>query len=468
MRRLIAAAVVALALVAGAVVSGAPAQASSAAAVYPVVNGNRLVNSRTGQTFVPHGVNWPSFEYACQQGWGYDQGGDTLAAAQAMVSWHINTVRIPMNEGCWLGYGLGSADGTHLTEEGYRAELTNWVGILNSVGIVTILDLHYSAPDGEDAYGQYPMADEDHSPAFWASVATEFAGDRSMMFDAFNEPYSIWDDATNSLSYELTWNCWENGGPSCTAPDVGENQQPDGHGTYQIAGMQELVTAIRNAGAAQPIMLGGIDYSNDLTGWIAHEPDDSLHNLVVSWHNYPGQDCDTIGCWNSEIVPVATVVPVVAGEFGETDGGNTFMTRFMNWADTHGIGYLPWAWWDVPASEDKDAALYALYQGSNFTPKYPEGTAYHSHLLALPGASNGVAGIGSGSALTGNAPPVPPTQRRTDVPEPARQGPSEATADSTTAILTGAGDNLGTPASRELARLLADAPPTSATFCAYG
>ena len=33
-----------------------------------------------------------------------------------------------------------------------------------------------------------------------------------------------------------------------------------------------MVAAVRGAGAAQPIMLGGLNYSNDLSGWLAHKP----------------------------------------------------------------------------------------------------------------------------------------------------------------------------------------------------
>jgi hypothetical protein len=62
----------------------------------------------------------------------------------------------------------------------------------------------------------------------------------------------------------------------------------------------------------------------------------------------------------------------------------------MNWADEHGIGYLPWAWWNADGTKDDttgDAGLYALYQGTNFAPHAPAGTNYKAHLaaLAVPG-----------------------------------------------------------------------------------
>jgi endoglucanase len=275
------AAVLFLALVAALVGIAQPA-AATASAPTPVVVGNRLVDTRTNSTWVPHGVNWPSFEYACSQGWAYSQNDDTAAAATAMASWGINAVRVPLNSNCWLG--LDASD--YGNAAGYRAAVAAWVNILNAHGMVVILDLHWSAPTGAHALGQWPMADSNSIP-FWTSVATAYASDPSIIFDAFNEPYSIWNNATSSYSFQLSWACWENGG--CQAPLVTTNQAPvtgPGAGSYTVAGMVQLVAAIRAGHAAQPIMLGGLNYSNDLSGWLAHKPSDP--QLVASWHNYPG------------------------------------------------------------------------------------------------------------------------------------------------------------------------------------
>src|SRR4051794_12124231 len=67
----------------------------------PVVDGNRLVDRRSDTTFVPRGVNWSSFEYACAQGWGMSSldtlGGDAAGEeAAAIASWDANTVRLPL------------------------------------------------------------------------------------------------------------------------------------------------------------------------------------------------------------------------------------------------------------------------------------------------------------------------------------------------------------------------------------
>ena len=80
-----------------------PAPSSAAGPRLKVV-GNQIVDSRSGQVFVPRGVNWPSFEYACKDGYGYSNSanrrtvGPDAAGAALIVSWHINTVRIPLNQ----------------------------------------------------------------------------------------------------------------------------------------------------------------------------------------------------------------------------------------------------------------------------------------------------------------------------------------------------------------------------------
>ena len=50
--------------------STAPGDDRSQAA-HPVVDGNRFVDSATGEAWVPRGVNYPSFGYACAQNWGF-------------------------------------------------------------------------------------------------------------------------------------------------------------------------------------------------------------------------------------------------------------------------------------------------------------------------------------------------------------------------------------------------------------
>ena len=117
--------------------------------------------------------------------------------------------------------------------------------------------------------------------------------------------------------------------------------------------MQSLLDAVRATGATQPVMAGGLNFSNDLSQWATHAPNDPLNQEAASFHNYMGQSCANVGCWNSQVAPVAAAVPVVTGEFDEdnyleskcavkTPSG--FDQEYMGWADEHGVSYLAWGW----------------------------------------------------------------------------------------------------------------------------
>src|SRR5581483_11505121 len=193
---------------------------------------------------------------------------------------------------------------------------------LNAAGIVAVLDLHWNAPGAEKATGQEVMADADHSPGMWSSVAAAFRSDPAVVFDLYNEPHDI------------SWSCWLNG---CTTS-----------AGWQAAGMQSLLDAVRGAGARQPVMAGGLGWSSDLSAWLANEPVDPAHQLVASAHLYNFSGCNTSSCWDQTIGPVARSVPVVTGELGENDCGTSFIQSYVGWADAHGVSYLGWTWdtWD--------------------------------------------------------------------------------------------------------------------------
>src|SRR6202022_5119823 len=65
------------------------------------VSGNHLTNG-SGQTVRLLGVNRSGTEYACIQGWGIFDGPNDATSVAAMANWHINAVRVPLNEDCWL------------------------------------------------------------------------------------------------------------------------------------------------------------------------------------------------------------------------------------------------------------------------------------------------------------------------------------------------------------------------------
>ncbi len=390
---------------------GADAAAAPAEPPALSVSGNRLLNLN-GEAVRLLGVNRVSPEYACtfgEIGSGPEPGHPgynplTPADAAAIAAWHPTAVRVPLNEDCWLGQNGMPAEG--LSAAAYRQAIVAYVGYLHAQGLYAILDLHWSNPAGlPNGEGLHPMPDQ-RAPAFWESVARAFADDGAVVFDAFNEPY---DPANHGdPSQPVSWSCWRDGG--CTVPAAPDTQPPNPAQTYTATGMQQIVDAIRSTGARQPIMLGGLEYANDLSGWLAHEPTDPAGALLASFHNYTGQECDDEACWEATIAPLAAAVPVVTGEFGETDcppsgsDPSNFDNTYMRWADAHGVGYLGWGW--VIPDPPRDCSTPYLISDYGGTPVDPNGVALHDHLTQLWAASHPPATAASAgpAPATGSAP----------------------------------------------------------------
>jgi len=384
------------------------------------VDGDELVNG-SGEVIQLRGVDRSGSEYSCtgdtgSDGWSIlDQpdGVSETASIAAMVSWGVNAVRVPLNEDCWLGInGVKQA----YSGANYRSAITSYVQLLQSYGLVVILDLHYNAPGAEvssstagiGGTGQQVMADESHAPAFWDSVATNFIDNPGVIFDLYNEPNGI------------SWSCWLHGG--CLAPSV----QGSSAG-WEIAGMQQLVDTIRSTGATQPIMVGGLSWANDLSQWLTYEPTDTLSTpqIIASVHVYEGNACGTASCWNAEIAPVAAQVPVVTGEYGPSSCDGTWVNSYLDWADSAGVSYLAWNWgsaadgWscaDSPALLASDPGVPNAY-----------GTAVEAHYQAdasLTGSST--------TTTTTTTTATPATTTTTTAALPTAATPTTATPATTT------------------------------------
>ena len=364
-----------------------------------VVNGTNgaaghLVDGQ-GANVQLHGADHAGSEWSCLYGT-FFSGPTDQASIDALKTWKINAVRIPLNEDCWLdingvakGYG-GSA---------YQAALKTYVDLLRKNGMYVILDLHWAAPGAVTANGQLGMADADHAPTFWSQVAAAYASyNDGVLFDLFNEPF-ISD-----------WTCWLEGG-AC-AKDYNA-------ATYTAAGMAALLKAVRSAGAENVVMMGGLGYSSDFSQWVAKvqsiptlaAPLDglTLKNVAASWHTYSDQSVQTlcptqynnydanakcasgsVTATNYGIPPVlAAGFPVVVGEVGiGVDSSNiapytttqaqmlaTWLDGMLGWIDQQGQSYLGWDWNTVAGP-----LLITDFTG---TPTPYFGATYKSHLSKL-------------------------------------------------------------------------------------
>jgi endoglucanase len=311
-----------------------------------------------GQPVQLHGVNRSGTEFVCSQGFGIFNGPHDAASLEAIRSWRVNAVRVPLNEDCWLAINGVSPNFSGVQ---YQQAIKEYVDLLNQNGLYAILDLHWSAPGTDLAQGQEAMPDLDHAPAFWSSVASVFGTNNAVILELFNEP---WPDS--NLDTDAAWTCWRDGG---TCPGVG----------FEAAGMQTLVDAVRATGATNVIALTGVQWGNSVSHWLAYKPNDPLNQLVASWHVYDNSWCVTVACYDSNAGPTAAQVPLLATEFGAMDCNTAFLTALMNWLDNHGASYVAWVWnaWGV---ECNHKALVADYAGGPTS----YGEIYRSHLAGLP------------------------------------------------------------------------------------
>ncbi|HVT64098.1 MAG TPA: cellulase family glycosylhydrolase [Mycobacteriales bacterium] len=407
-------------------VGGHPATASSSAPVLKI-KGNHFV-AGSGSPIRVFAVHFGTSEYDCVEPLYSSSRKNTFsiptgdAALQAITTWHVNTIRIPLNEQCWLGvnpvkrsggpnYHITPLTGSAATTAGaklrktYRADIKAVVQRAHAHGLAVILDLHWSAAGKAIAFNQWPLPDRQYSIPFWKSVAKTFKSDHSVAFEIFNEPFR--HNVSNG-SLTLTWKCLRDG---CTVPnacgDCGPTTSDDVNtrgcgnrcphednplGTYRSAGTQSLVNAIRGTGAKQPILVPGRYYTNDLSGWLKYEPKDPLHQLAATFHAYQGLPCDNTTCWNHQVAPVAAKVPVVATEFGGDGSGEEdpcpgvvkYDEAFMSWADGAGVSYAGFSWekdyFDFPAPSCNG---YSMLADTDGTPRYGQGQAIHDHFVAV-------------------------------------------------------------------------------------
>jgi Cellulase (glycosyl hydrolase family 5) len=288
------------------------------------VSGNRILD-KNGRQVLFQGVNRSGTEYACVQGWGIFDGPNTASSVRAIASWHVNIVRVLVNEDCWLGInGIKPQYGAAT----YRQAIVDYVQLLHRYRMYAEVSLIWAAPGSYRATFQPPAPDEDHAPAVWASLASTFRNDPSVIL-------APWGETT------VDANCFLNGG--CEATYSPANTR------YRVAGMQQAVTIMRRAGYNGIIAIPGIDYANDLSQWLSHEPRDPRHQLIAEAHIYGGQTCSNVPCLEATYAPVASRVPLVFGETGESsissaDCGTGHISTIVDWADAHRVGYIAWAW----------------------------------------------------------------------------------------------------------------------------
>ncbi len=208
---------------------------------------------------------------------------------QRMKGWGANTIRLAVMDTFW-------------SQDIYKRHVKRAIGWILQEGMDAILDLHYVAgmPDAENA-------------AFWSDVSKDpfFNGNGRIIFELYNEPTG----------------------------DFGQLQQ----------WMQSTTNTIRQS-ADNLILVGGVDYSYDISGY-ANSPV-SGGGVAYVTHPYVFK---TSPAPQQAYISVAANLPVVATEFGDAnvEGFRTVAPDQCDPApnssgiqtfEANGISWTAWAW----------------------------------------------------------------------------------------------------------------------------
>lgn len=243
------------------------------------VAGNQVLTP-AGKAVWLQGVNVPSLEWSTR--------GDNLlrSITVAIDDWKANIIRLPVHAERWFGRGSDQKDGG----KSYRELVDQAIEAAETRSAYLILDLHhYRAP-------------KDESIEFWKDAAARYKNRTSVLFGLLNEPHGI------------SWEIWRNGGvvdekAKSDAPKENEEKQT----TFTSPGMQKVVDAIRETGANNVLLAGGLDWAYDISGILKGFAltDKSGNGIIYDTHVYPWKSG-----WEQKFLAVAEKHPVLLGEVG--------------------------------------------------------------------------------------------------------------------------------------------------------
>ncbi len=268
-----------------------------------------VVTGSTGR-YIPYGINLTGLAHT---DYAKRMAQDEADIAGAADDWCANTVRFQLRQA-----NLVSITG-HVNQA-FLDAVTAEVHFAEARGLVVVLNLQWQLDDAALVESMPTRRSE----AFWASLASHFGTDPSVVFDIFNEP---------AQRAPCGWAFWRDGGV-CRG--------------HQYLGMQALADYIR-ARAPNLFWVEGISAGSLLNeAWQYHITGDGP--LAYSEHRPPGRH--QYQTWDSEFGYIARSghAPVVEGEWADYarpnapwacwDNAPVSAPRFLNYLQARGFGLI--------------------------------------------------------------------------------------------------------------------------------
>ncbi|HZU00748.1 MAG TPA: cellulase family glycosylhydrolase [Ktedonobacteraceae bacterium] len=280
------------------------------------VQGTRLIDAQ-GHTVLLRGAQIASpFNFLS----GWQAKTDTAQwlnpkTFQAMRSWHMNALRLPLS-------------GWYYQEPRFLPTLDTVVQQANQAGLYVVLALFDNAKSGSP-YGQGADVPKAENVTFWKFMAAHFAHSPMVLFDLLNEP-------TN-----LTPQNYLTGGGTVTG-STGK--------VARIIGLQPLVDAIRSVGARQ-IIIAPASIPAQYPNVRIHDP-----NVLYTAHVYSSIADYNPAVWDRDWGSLLGHYPLYYGEWAVlpnslvpkqcepyTPTNATTLTKaFLDYMEQHQISWTAW------------------------------------------------------------------------------------------------------------------------------
>ena len=287
------------------------------------VVGTRILNSEDRPVRL-RGVNAASLE------WTSDGEGHILQTVNvAIQDWHVNIIRLPLSQDRWFGKAPEQKD----DGKAYRELVHQVVEECATRQCYIILDLHWSDTNEWGAnIGQHSMPDL-NSVAFWKDFAPIYANNPAVIFDLYNEPHDV------------SWDVWLKGGQIMDKPNrwnmVARN--------YECVGMQTLLDTVRDTGAKNVVIAGGLDWAYGFSGILEGRQlsDPKGNGVIYASHCYDNKK-DSVDAWIAKLEKAAARLPVIVSEFGGNSGpskqvpADNWLLHVMQAIEDHQWSYVAW------------------------------------------------------------------------------------------------------------------------------
>lgn len=262
------------------------------------INGTHVVDQR-GNVFHLQGAVWSLMEYSCA-----DRGLFTVAEFATMkATWHMNTVKLPVNPHFWVG--------SQACPAAYKAEIEQSIANAETAGLDVMLSLYaYNFGGSGDRMPDW------RSVATWADLATHYKGDSRVIYEAFAEPH----DVSNAV--------WRDGAPS-----------------LGYVGMQTLLSDLQADAPGRPVFVntpnwGGVPGLTVSTGY-------GLKGSGFGYtaHIYDAATNSNQANWPTSFGNLARSYPVIAAEYGDQQTcSGAWLKQLLPYLRAHISGWMAWTW----------------------------------------------------------------------------------------------------------------------------